>query len=216
MKLKYINDRNVRLRWGPQTLEDEFECLGAYGVSKDATVQVLGRTLGGTGRGMVPEIPDTTRAPAGQPTNESADVVALEEQAGSEGASATSGSASSASTTGFGATTGSAAPPAASSAGVSGASPSLAAEDALSSPAAGAAASASAGAIFFGSKVSSTAAAPFRVGAASAGSLFSRSGGPASGLASASASDPTFNSGASTASVSLNGTDVHVMLLSWR
>ena len=214
MKLKYTNDRNVRLRWGQQTLEDEFECLGAYGVTKDATVQILGRTLGGTGRGMVPEIPGTTRAPAGQPTNESADVVALEEQAGSEGASATSGSASSASTTGFGATTGSAAPPAASSAGVSGASPSLAAADALTSPAAGAAASA--GAFSFGSKVSSTAAAPFRVGAASAGSLFSRSGGPASGLASTSASDPTFNSGASTASVSLNGTDVHVMLLSWR
>ena len=128
MKLKYINDRNVRLRWGPQTLEDEFECLGAYGVSKDTTVQVLGRILGGTGRGMVPEIPDSTRAPAGQPTNESADVNALEEQAGSKGsfsmppgstaseaaASATSGSAS--------ASSASAAPPAASSEGVSGAS----------------------------------------------------------------------------------------------
>ncbi len=67
---------------------------------------------------------------------------------------------------------------------------------------------------------SSASAAPFRVGAASAGSLFS-SGGPASGLASASASAPTasaptFFFGASTASVSLNGTDVHVMLLSLR
>ena len=54
MRLKYISDPNVWLRWGSETLEDDFECLGACGVTKDATVHVLGRLLGGSRRQVVP------------------------------------------------------------------------------------------------------------------------------------------------------------------
>ena len=55
MQLKYVTDRNIRLRWGSE-LEDESECLGSYGVTKNATVHVLGRILGGTtGQQNVPQ-----------------------------------------------------------------------------------------------------------------------------------------------------------------
>ena len=47
VQLKFVPDRNVRLRWGLTDLSDEWECLGSYGVTKDATLVFLGRLRGG-------------------------------------------------------------------------------------------------------------------------------------------------------------------------
>lgn len=54
VSLKLVDDHSVRLRWGLETLEDQFQCIGSYGVTKDANVYVLGRILGGGKRGAVP------------------------------------------------------------------------------------------------------------------------------------------------------------------